>query len=408
MLPPIPSLTGREEDIHILHDKLQNLDCNKLGVVITGMGGVGKSELVKRYCQDFCQSVYEGNILWINAATDNSIESAFYNIADMIKLEITDTRGRELSIQAVISKVYRCFGGRNVLFVFDNVNDPHLIHNYLNTYFQGSPKRPSIIITTQYTICEQRYELIKLEVMTINDSMSLLRKSLKGKFGLMPENNKKVCQMVGQLPLALQQSMSYIVNNEMMVSDYIEHFEELMSIEQNDVCYTNTIMAAWKMALEKLEQSKNPLAIDLINMMSYLDGKDIKKDISLDICGNDIVKLNASITVLQKYSLINTSRESDETSVVTIHSLVQLVVRKGNKTNKYWIMFLKIIFSSTNNEKEYHVDFGKKWIHHIEHMVNNCDNNDDLLKTVARQRSTLYKLYASKGKFQKMADLCQT
>ena len=67
IFPPIPSFIGRENDIQKIHEKLINMDDGKIALVVSGFGGVGKSELVRRYCQEFGVTFYKNNTIWINA-----------------------------------------------------------------------------------------------------------------------------------------------------------------------------------------------------------------------------------------------------------------------------------------------------------------------------------------------------
>ena len=117
----IPSFVGREQELLEIHYKLTEKDDNKIAMVIHGLGGVGKSELVRQYCQRYATSHYRRNVIWINAADKNTMEEDFFNVAERIKLKTTDENNKQLSIKTIVNKVYRFFADRPVLFVFDNV-----------------------------------------------------------------------------------------------------------------------------------------------------------------------------------------------------------------------------------------------------------------------------------------------
>ena len=403
LLPPVPSFTGRAEELQDIHSKLSNLKINSIGVAVTGLGGVGKSELVKRYCQEYI-TYYENNILWINSETKISIESSFENIAEIVGLEIKDHDGRLLNVDAVLSKVYRFFGGRKVLFVFDNANDPQFIQKYVNTYYQGNIERPSLIITTQCTAWGQSVKQIKVDVLAMTAATSLVSKILEGECGITAENNKSLCSMVERLPLALQQA-TYIVNNGMNVNVYIEHFNKyaktLLSTNQDDMFYSKTVTTTWKMALQNLNESNNISAVDLINMMSYIDGKQISKDIFLNYCGNNVVLLNEAISILRKYSLINVFNIGG-TQTLEMHSLVQFVIRNEHENRRYCEMFLEMVFSMTEEHNIRHILFGEHWIHHIEYIVSEYRYNDDLLQKLVENQNKVCAVYRNNGKFHKM------
>ena len=136
MFTPIPSFMGREEDVKQVHENLINMDDNKTALVITGLGGVGKSELVRAYCHTYAASFYENNIIWINAENEASITSAFNNVAEIIKLDVKDDKGQFSDVKVVMSKVFRFFANRYVLFVFDNVDNEDSVKEFLNIQFK--------------------------------------------------------------------------------------------------------------------------------------------------------------------------------------------------------------------------------------------------------------------------------
>ena len=147
IFPPIPSFIGRENDIQKTHEHLINMDDGKIALVVSGFGGVGKSELVRGYCQEFGDKFYKNNTIWINEKSASSITSSFNNVAELIKLDVKEPNGQFLDIKVVITKVFRFFAGTNVLFVFDNVVAEADVSAYLSLYVQTGVQKPYVIIT---------------------------------------------------------------------------------------------------------------------------------------------------------------------------------------------------------------------------------------------------------------------
>ena len=136
MFTPIPSFMGREEEIKKIHEDLINMDDKKTALVVTGLGGVGKSELVRSYCHTYAETFYENNIIWINGENEASITAAFNNVAEIIKLDVKDDKGQFSDVKVVMSKVFRFFANRYVLFVFDNVDNEDSVKEFLNIQFK--------------------------------------------------------------------------------------------------------------------------------------------------------------------------------------------------------------------------------------------------------------------------------
>ena len=261
IFPPIPSFTGRENDIKKLHENLMNIDDGKIALVVSGFGGVGKSELVRRYCQEFGVTFYKNNTIWINAISASSIASAFNNVAELIKLDVKQPNGQFLDIKVVITKVFRFFAGTNVLFVFDNVLDEVAVSAYLSLYVQAGVQKPYVIITSQNVQWGQRYIKQTINVFTPVVAEAFVNRTLNN--SLNSENNEKLCELVEYLPLALQQTVAYIQKTGITVDNYLKEFKShkqlLLSEGHNDTMYSK--MTTWNMAIEKIKRNKQSFSI---------------------------------------------------------------------------------------------------------------------------------------------------
>ena len=145
IFPPISSFVGREKDIQRIHENLIKMEDNKIALVITGFGGVGKTELVRHYCQEYGAKFYKSNTIWINTESVASITSAFNNVAELIKLGVKDAKGNFIDLKVVITKVFRFFAATNVLFVFDNVVNITDVKDFLSLHVQVGVKKRMLL-----------------------------------------------------------------------------------------------------------------------------------------------------------------------------------------------------------------------------------------------------------------------
>lgn len=76
VLPPSSSFFGRESTLTDLHSLLSNKYDGNIGTVITGLGGIGKGQLAKKYCQMYSE-FYHKNIVWIDGRSNQSMAEAF-------------------------------------------------------------------------------------------------------------------------------------------------------------------------------------------------------------------------------------------------------------------------------------------------------------------------------------------
>ena len=416
MFTPIPSFMGREEEIKQIHENLINMDDNKTALVLTGLGGVGKSELVRAYCLTYAETFYKNNIIWINGKNEASITSAFNNVAEIIKLDVKDDKGQFSDVKVVMSKVFRFFANRYVLFVFDNVDNEDAVKEFLNIQFQPGVQKPYVLITSQYTRWGQRFVRQELSCFTPETAEEFVSYNLKHNSSFNEVNNKKLCALFEYLPLALQQAVAYIHNTGIAVDAYLSEFQshqnELLSEKNNNMLYSETVMTTWNMAMNKTKAMNNPLSIKLMNIFSYLDGKNIQKDIILEVCDHDVILLNRAISILKEYSLINVLFSNDGTKEsIVVHSLVQVVVRinenvSNQEPRKDTLTFLHKLLDNKDNTKKRFLLEGL-WIDHVSFMVK-VHNTKDIMTLFVKELQTLYDAFHRKGKLNNLSEIIQT
>ena len=399
-----------------IHENLINMDDNKTALVVTGLGGVGKSELVRAYCRTYAETFYKNNIIWINGENKTSISSAFNNIAEIITLNVKDDKGQFFDVKVVMSKVFRFFANRYVLFVFDNVDNEDAVKEFLNIQFQPGVQKPYVLITSQYTRWGQRFVRQELNCFSPEIAEEFLSYNLKHNSSFNEENNKKLCALFEYLPLALQQAIAYIDNTGISVDGYLSEFqshqEELLSEKNNNMLYSEIVMTTWNMAINKMKAMNNPLSIKLMNILSYLDGKNIRKDLLLEVCDHDVILLNKSLSILKEYSLINVSPINDGTKEsIMVHSLVQVVVRinedvSNEEPRKIILTFLQKLLDNEDNTKKRFLLEGL-WIDHVSFMAK-IHNTKDIMTLFIKEFQTLYEAFYRKGKLNNLSEIIQT
>ncbi len=72
MIYPVRSFTGRTSELETLHDALEDRQVAIPQMVsIAGLGGVGKSELARKYAYSYSKD-YDNNVIWVNAGTQET------------------------------------------------------------------------------------------------------------------------------------------------------------------------------------------------------------------------------------------------------------------------------------------------------------------------------------------------
>ena len=123
MREPVESFTGRTKELDELHELVQRK--NELTVIsqitsISGLGGIGKSELARKYAHEYSQK-YDGNVIWINAESYGILVESFHRLTqDELEISTKNIDGKEKDIKSIVKDVYKYFAKRKSLFIFDN------------------------------------------------------------------------------------------------------------------------------------------------------------------------------------------------------------------------------------------------------------------------------------------------
>ena len=333
-LPAVPSFTSREDEIEKIHFELEKSKKSPgiMGLVITGLAGIGKTQLARKYFEknsDF----FDNNIVWINA---NTLENSFEGIAEALELNIKDEFGKNIYIDAIITKVHNYFAKDRVLFVFDNVdtNDKsEEIGSNENQLLKYLPVFPNIytIITSQNKHWNQQFKTMQLSIFNEKEAANFVTKGLTESAPIAVIND--IVNLMGHHPLGLQQAISYINKTKITSESYFH----LLKSQPQEVLSRCAVFGAFKVALDKISSYENTsLALKILNTICHMNGKEIKKRffvlLKFGDCFNEnknILEINDAMALLESYSLINLSSlhfNDTKEDIITVHSLVQEAV----------------------------------------------------------------------------------
>lgn len=349
---PVKTFTGRRSELQKIYKELHKTTNEQAEVsqivVISGLGGIGKSELARKYAYEYRKD-YDGNVIWINAETQKDLEGSFRGLAEELKKRLTE--GSKISIteegiKSTIKDVYRYFRNVESLFIFDNARGYRDISKFLPLSFPDC-KKPYILITSHDTKWEVeglkyeegRIEVIRLGVLDETEAWEFVKRALNIENNLQDEKIRELTKELQYLPLALGQAVVYIYNkNEELapyekfeISDYLKKykqqaeklFEETESLlkkwlydekEENEgeyskrVRYTKTILTTWSVTIDAVKQKeRGPEALDILEVMVYLAPDRIRvKEIFLKLIYDyDKAKLCNIFGLLSEYPVID-------------------------------------------------------------------------------------------------------
>jgi tetratricopeptide (TPR) repeat protein len=351
---PVESFTGRSRELQNLHKLVQrNLGekKDKLTVIsqvtsISGLGGIGKSEMAKMYARQHCQD-YDGNVIWINAETYGTLTQSFRRLAkDKLNIFTKSIDGQEKDIKSIVEEVYKYFSNRKSLFIFDNGEKLRAekegdegIDRFLPNFLSVNDNKPYIIITSRNRNWGDKTKLLLLDTFTEDEAIEFIKKELQIRDD---SQEKQILQLAITLqcfPLALQQAVAYIkqtdneyknIEQKFEIAHYLKKYEhkarELLNFDfpkDNNNCYTKTTFITWEVTLEKIKQNEyGRQALEVLETIAFFAPDNIPKKIFLELEKCDTDKLASMLQLPAQYSMINL-----EQGVINIHRLVQHVLR---------------------------------------------------------------------------------
>ena len=200
---------GRETELTTIHEDLRRGNY----VAITGMGGLGKTELVTQYATQY-QDHYDG-IIWFNARQRILAAEVFELFTLKFGLEIPQTQGEKpLTLQQQVAWCWLQYPEtqKPVLIVVDDLTDLTQLQEVV-----PPETRFRVLITTRQQHLDPNYiQELALEVLSPPIALELLQKQLGKNHQRVvnePETATEICKFLGNLPLGIILVGSYLTTD---------------------------------------------------------------------------------------------------------------------------------------------------------------------------------------------------
>ncbi|CCI37742.1 tetratricopeptide repeat protein [Microcystis aeruginosa] len=193
------NFVGREDAMTQLHHQLQQQERIAITAVVTGMAGVGKTELALQYAlYHKKKSTYPGGICWIGVQA----ETVGVQLLNFAKSLLGLFPPEDLNLRGQLDYCWaRWQPPGDVLLILDDVHQYEEIQDYLPPQEQ----RFKVLITTRQHWLAASFEQLRLPVLSESAALALLE-SLIGASRLQAELEvgKGLCAWLGYLPLGLE------------------------------------------------------------------------------------------------------------------------------------------------------------------------------------------------------------
>ena len=314
-------------------------------IAITGLGGVGKTQIVLELAYRTKEKHQDCSVFWIPVTTAESLQQAFTDIGQ--QLEVPGIEEKQADIKKLVQRHLSQESAGQWLLIVDNVDDIEIWNHELKAYLPKSQQGYVVCTTRNRRVAVKiaRSNVIEVAEMDEEMAMQLLTKSLMNQeFLNSRQDARNLLEQLTFLPLAIVQAAAYINENGIALSEYLALLEEqeqdvidlLNEDFDDDGRYEdvkNPVATTWLVSFEHIRRL-DPLAAEYLSFMSCIDPKDIPQ--ALLPPAQSRKKETDAIGTLNAYSFVS-KRAADE--ALDVHRLVHLAMRNWLRTNNEWLVW---------------------------------------------------------------------
>jgi len=413
-----PYFTDQKNLVERLHERLSAEEVGASRQAISGLGGIGKTQLALEYAYRY-QHKYTA-VLWVGAGTQPQLIKDFAHIATLLQVpesQKTEPRQRYLVNEAL----GRLQAESGWLLILDNVEEDYDEKNAdsveeslkIDRIF-AMLKKGHILLTTRAQSIARLVQNFLLEEMQPEEGAQLLllrNNQLSSPDILSAADETKregafaVAHLLGGLPLALEQARAYIEATGCGFAGYRQLYEEyrqnllawVVKGSRLEKEYQKSVATTWLISYRHVEQQFE-VASEVLKLCAYLAPDAIPENIVLkgaerltsnlhQLAGNRF-QFNHACEVLCNFSLI---KRNGEEAVLSIHRLIQAVLQDSmeDAVQHFWaeqaVRAVEHAFlAATGQEVEQYIPHAQTCVAFIERYHLEGEEVAYLLKMVAK------------------------
>ncbi|MBO0780190.1 MAG: helix-turn-helix transcriptional regulator [Ktedonobacteraceae bacterium] len=340
-----PFFIGRDDVLAQVHAYLfpPQPTTHARSLALHGLGGVGKTQLAVEYAYRFADT-YRA-LFWIDAETVESIQASVLQVAEVLALP----EWQQADQARMIAAVQRWLATHpDWLMIWDNVDDPAPLIRFFPPCRHGA-----VLITTQHQTLGTLAVGLELPPLPSEDGLLLLRRraylldveasreQVQHWARHAPEEyqqSKHLVELMGGLPLALDQVGAYLEETSCSLSDYLHLFQTHRAalLSRRGTALSNhpePVTTTVSLAFERVAQT-NAAAADLLRLAALLAPEPIPENVivagaphlgpTLEPVVADPYQFDLALAALRGASLITIHPER---KTLSVHRLVQAVLR---------------------------------------------------------------------------------
>ena len=268
-----PYFTGRDKLFALLNTHLTTALIQPLA--LTGLGGVGKTQLAVEYAyRAHAQGTYT-HTLWIDAASEETLLISFMAVATLLpKTIVSEQIDQRKLVEEIKRWLEHC--PQSWLLIFDNVDDFSLLQRYIPHHGHGN-----ILLTTRAHAIGSLATPIVVDKMSIGDGMHLFLSRAQCGPQVTEEEAcaaRMLVTTMDALPLALEQAGAYIEETGCTIEEYLRLYHDYRGTllarrgTQATRDHPDSVATTWSLSFQRVQQS-NPAATQLLQVCAFLGSR---------------------------------------------------------------------------------------------------------------------------------------
>jgi len=306
---------------------------SRSAVVLDGLGGIGKTQLVIEYTKRHKEK--HTAIFWLNANDENSLRLSFRDIAQHVLRHHPSTTmmasvNLDEDLDQVVSAVKAWLDlqkNTRWLMIYDNYDNPRTPSNPDGSavdirQFLPRSDHGSIIITTRSAQVSQGRRIHVQRLSSIQDGLKILSNTSKRKSIRNDPDAIALAKKLDGLPLALATAGPYLEHVTTSFSDYLRLYKASwlklqMTSPQLNSYEDRKLYTTWQITFDRIEQ-QSVASAKLLKLWAYFNRQDVWFDLvhhanSADVkwiqkLTEDELNFNKAVTLLCSFGLVDSDR----------------------------------------------------------------------------------------------------
>lgn len=300
---------GRQDEL----DEIDTAVASGAVVVTTGLGGVGKSTLVREYARRHRDRY--NPIWWIAAEDPTEIEAGLSALARRL------CQGLALLPDEAASAWARTWlAAHGGWLLLDNITEPAHVDALISDLPGGR-----FLLTSRVTVGWHGIATAtRLGVFTDDQALELMVR-IAG--STLMDGAEQLCQVLGNLPLAIEQAAAYMNQNQVSAAVFYQRLTagsgRVLDWAPNGTNAERTIARIWQVSLQTITDRYGELPGRLLNILAWYAPDDIPVAVLHHLHdGIDAQQIDEALGRLAAYALVTRTGDA-----IAVHRLVQTVAQ---------------------------------------------------------------------------------